>query len=148
MASGASVEDSVRVFRWYATVHLRDLLHLSDLVGGRGGPPSPVPATAPVGLGGGAAASAIRRVVPESIRERGARSVARRSRAATIPRPSEEAGWRDEWLLRLDATRGSDPVWTPPIIVRGEPDPASEIERIGAAVADAARLARLPASGD
>ena len=144
VASGANVEDSVRVFRWYATVHLRDLLHLSDLVGGRGGPPSSVPATAPVGLGGGAAASAIRRVVPESIRERGARSMARRSRAATIPPPSEEAGWRDEWLLRLDATRGSDPVWTPPITVRGEPDPSSEIERIGAVVAELRALLGFP----
>ena len=82
--------------------------------------------------------------MPESIRERGARSVARRSRAATIPRPSEEAGWRDEWLLRLDATRGSDPVWTPPIMVRGEPDPASEIERIGAVVAELRALLGFP----
>lgn len=142
VASGRRLDRSVAAFRWYATATLRDLLLLADLVpepGATGISPMPAPASPAANLGDGGLASIVRRMVPETVRERGARLLARRARAATLPDPHGDAWWRPEWLTRLDAADLGDPVWQPPIVVRGQPvtdDDAVAAER--AAVRDVA----------
>ncbi len=155
VASGRRLDRAVAAFRWYASVTLRDLLLLGDLVPEPGAVAAgdavaqarsasrPVEAS----LGSGGLATAVRRVVPDIVRERGARMLARRARAASLPGPGADAGWRAEWLERLDAvdvdgpvpvgvaapglaalTPRDSPVWLPPIHVRGEvavPDAAA-----------------------
>lgn len=127
IASGRRLERSVAAFRWYATVTLRDLLLLADLVPDSPTPapvPGPGPVHGPVGgvgpsLGSGRLASAARRIVPPDLRERGARLLARRARTHDIPDPQSDVGWRAEWLDRIDAADQGGPVWKPPVLVRG-----------------------------
>ena len=140
VAAGRLLDRSVAAFRWYATVTLRDLLLLADLVpdpaegAAVGDAVAPRPSPAAASLGSGGLAAAVRRVVPEIVRERGARMLARRARAGSLPAPMSDTWWRAEWLARIDAAdAGVDggPVWLPPIVVRGEPvrDDAARVER-------------------
>lgn len=121
VAAGRSLDRSIAAFRWYATVTLRDLLLLEDVAPADRGP-GPDPALQPhpaPDLGSGRLAALARRIVPDDLRERGARMLARRARAGDLPEPAQDAGWRAEWLDRLDAADQGGPVWNPPIVVRG-----------------------------
>lgn len=154
VASGRRLDRSVAAFRWYATVTLRDLLLLTDVVPEPAEPgeamaqPADVNAAsrpAAASLGSGGVAAAVRRLVPEVVRERGARLVARRSRAASLPTSTQDAWWRTEWLARLDSADagGPDagPVWLPPIVVRGEPVAQSSSDAADAAAVERAAVA-------
>ncbi len=131
--SGRRLDRSVAAFRWYATVTLRDLLLLDDVAPtprandtsgpSRAGLDIAAPGSAGLDTaapGGAGLPAALRRVVPAAARERGARMLARRARAATLPSPGADAWWRAEWLRRLDAADAGGPLWLPPIVVRGD----------------------------
>lgn len=73
----------------------------------------------------------LRRLVPVELRERVARLLARRGRAATLPDPAGRClvaiGVAGQ---RLEAADLGGPVWHPPIVVRGQPFlDAAEVER-------------------
>jgi hypothetical protein len=146
VATGRSADHSVNAFRWYATALLRDQLPLSNVWEVAAEPTDSVPPTtdatpASDGVETGASTSPgvvtrLKELVPVAARERAARAMARRGRADTIPAASDDDVWAAEWLLRLDATEGRQVVWTPPIIVRGEPDDEHERTSIEAVVND------------
>ena len=157
IASGRRLERSIAAFRWYATVTLRDLLLLADVVpepaaenGSGAALPDVNAASRPAGadLGSGGLAGAVRRVVPDVVRERVARLLARRSRAASLPSPAADEWWRTEWLARLDSAAESDPaspVWLPPIVVRGQQvtDGDAEVVERAAVRAQVDRIAQV-----
>lgn len=141
VASGAELQRSVMAFRWLATIQLRALLHLADLVvdppasSGSLADTAPPPADpAPPSRGAPGMPAVVRRAVPVAVRERGARWLARRSRLATVPDPDGERAWAAEWRDRVDAVAGTDVIWRPPVIVRGTPDPDVEPVEVRAAV--------------
>ena len=139
VTDGRNPAYSVRAFRWYATVYCRALLHLAPLVvdaavrdGSEQAYADPDPQVGMRGPLGGL----VRRVVPETLRERAARRLARRGRLASLPDPHDDTAWRAEWLMRVDSIEGDDVVWTPPITVRGIPAPLDEEQDIHRTVAD------------
>jgi hypothetical protein len=132
LASNESLETSRKAFRWLGVILLRTLLHFRSVDSYAA--PTVIPSRD--GVAGAQSSRALnervmmlKKVIPERLRERGARYLDRKSRADTLSNPSADQPWHAEFLQRLDATVGG-PIWNPPVIPRGYGDILEETAAI------------------
>lgn len=140
-ADGWSLDRSTQAFRWYTAVLLRALLHLApvdpaaaestDADRQSDVETEPTPST-PLRIA--------RAVLPKSVRESVSRRKARTARASTVPEANSDTEWTSEWLSRIDATWGAEPIWEPLIVRRGEGSYADERAAVAGEVVALIRL--------
>lgn len=133
LATGWSLENSRKAFRWYTAMFLRGMLLISDIASkpvAESGDESPVPDLK------ASEGSAARRLIPVSVRAAVSRRLQRRQRLATLEGPSADVSWSTELLERIERLDGSVTVWDPVIRIRGDSDPESEILAIRQEVSD------------
>jgi hypothetical protein len=129
LAAGFDLRRTLLAFRWYATLQVRSVVHLEPLPDPEAVEPPPSPHeshAAPHPLG---------RLVPTSLRERAARSLARRERAATVDDRPLPPGAAEALDGTIAAARLDREVWEPYLTLPDDPDAATEERAVRAAFA-------------
>jgi hypothetical protein len=150
IADQGGLKISRMAFRWLGISLLRVLLHLRTMDSLQALHPSFANLTAEDDeetVASVPSKSTLRTVIPASLRERAARFLDRRTREATIPDPSADTWWVDEFIARLDSTVGG-PIWKPPVIPRGSGTLDSETEAIVEELAELRRFLGMSATGE
>jgi hypothetical protein len=125
---GSSLDFSIQAFRWYGVTLLRALLPLSDtyekiqenfaLETNAFDSELNKPKTA-----------ILLRLVPERIREKGAKWIDRWERRREVPDPTEDHEWFPEFLERI-LSMSEGPIWEPLLVRRGQQTNGVETDEI------------------
>lgn len=128
LAGGFALDRAVRAFRWYATLQVRSVVHLEPLPGPDDVEPPPSPHAH------AEAARPLGRLLPRRVRERGARALARRQRAATVDDRPLPPGSADALEGTIAQARLDHDVWEPYLVLPDASDAASERDAVRAAL--------------
>lgn len=142
IGKGPDIRYSIQAFRWYGITLLRALLPLSNIFSEQSGM-SLISESSPPNSIVSSRTTSIRRLIPESIRERVARLLDRNKRKNSLPDLLGDGAWFPEFLERI-ACLSPGPVWEPLLVQRGNSDGRDEVEHILGSVNELRRRIGAP----